>query len=88
MRECYRNVNRYLTCKRTPDLHPIYKDVQYLSRQRKLYNLKTHIVKYVLVILCLSVEVIGIVGAFILAGVNGMDVSRKMNKARIRHGSQ
>ena len=50
MRECYRDVNRYLTCKRTTDLHPVYKDVQYLSRQRKLYNLETHIVKYVLVI--------------------------------------
>ena len=88
MRECYRNANRYLTCKRTPDLHPIYKDVQYLSRQRKLYNLKTHIVKYVLVILCLSVEVIGIVCAFIQIGLNGMDVSRKLNTARIRHESQ
>ena len=57
-RLCCRTVNRYLTCKRTPDLHPIYKDVQYLSRQRKLYNLETHIVKYVLVILCMSVEVV------------------------------
>ena len=35
MRECYRFVNRYLTCKRTPDLHPIYKGVQYLSRQKE-----------------------------------------------------
>ena len=61
MRECYRTVNRYLTCKRTPDLHPIYKDVQYLTRQKKLYNLETHIVKYVLVILCMSVEVVGLV---------------------------
>ena len=69
MRECYRFVNRYLTCKRTPDLHPIYKDVQYLSRQRKLYNLETHIVKYVLVILCMSVEVITIVCAAVLVAV-------------------
>ena len=69
MRECYRFVNRYLTCKRTPDLHPIYKDVQYLSRQRKLYNLETHIVKYVLVILCLSVEVTMIVCAAILFAI-------------------
>ena len=61
MRECYRDVNRYLTCKRTPDLHPVYKDVQYLSRQRKLYNLETHIVKYFLVISCTSVEVVAIV---------------------------
>ena len=60
VRWCYRDVNRYLTCKRTTDLHPIYKDVQYLSRQRKLYNLETHIVKYVLVISCMSVEVVGI----------------------------
>ena len=66
MRQCYRTVNRYLTCKRTPDLHPIYKDVQYLSRQRKLYNLETHIVKYVLVILCMSVEVVGVVSATIV----------------------
>ena len=66
VRDCYRFVNRYLTCKRTPDLHPIYEDVQYLSRQRKLYNLETHIVKYVLVILCMSVEVTMIVCAAIL----------------------
>ena len=69
MRECHRFVNRYLTCKRTPDLHPIYKVVQYLSRQRKLYNLETHIVKYVLVILCMSVEVIMIACAIVLIAV-------------------
>ena len=70
MRECYRTVNRYLTCKRTTDLHPVYKDVQYLSRQRKLYNLETHIVKYVLVISCMSVEVVTIVcAAIFLAGL-------------------
>ena len=86
-RECYRFVNKYLTCKRFPDLHPIYKDVQYLSRQRKLYNLETHIVKYVLVILCLSVEGIGIVCVVTLAGVFGMDESRKLNATRIRYES-
>ena len=69
MRECYRDVNRYLTCKRTTDLHPVYKDVQYLSRQRKLYNLETHIVKYVLVISCMSVEVVLIVCAAIFLAV-------------------
>ena len=61
MLECYRFVNRYINCKRTPDLHPIYKDVQYLSRQRRLYNLKTHIVKYILVITCVGVEVLGLI---------------------------
>ena len=69
MRECYRTVNRYLTCKRTPDLHPIYKDVQYLSRQKKLYNLETHIVKYVLVILCMSVEVVMLLCVALLIAV-------------------
>ena len=63
MRECCRFVSRYLTCKRTPDLHPIYKDVQYLSRQMKLYNLETHIVKYFLVISCMSVEVMTLICA-------------------------
>ena len=80
MRECYRFIKRYLTCKRTSDLHPIYKDVQYLSRQRKLYNLETHIVKYVLVMLCLSAEVVGIVCAAIMSCVkmfysNGIIIS-------------
>ena len=69
MRECCRIVNRYLTCKRTPDLHPIYKDVQYLSRQRKLYNLETHIVKYVLVTLCMSVEVVMLLCVAVLVTV-------------------
>ena len=73
MRECYRFVNRYLTCKRTPDLHPIHKDVQYLSRKRKLYNLETHIIKYVLVILCMSVEVITIVCGFVLISVKWLN---------------
>ena len=49
---------RYQTCKRTPNLHPIHRDVQYLSQQRKLYNLKTHLVKYALIVLCISVQLI------------------------------
>ena len=49
---------KYQTCKRTPNLHPIHRDVQYLSQQRKLYNLKTHLVKYALIVLCISVELI------------------------------
>ena len=83
MRQCYRTVNRYLTCKRTPDLHPIYKDVQYLSRQRNLYNLETHIVKYVLVILCMSVEVVGLVCTVVLVVYDGTDESNKMSANRI-----
>ena len=49
---------KYQTCKRTPNLHPIHRDVQYLSQQRKLYNLKTHLVKYAVIVLCISVELI------------------------------
>ena len=57
IRECWRVAIKYRTCKKTPNLHPIYRDIQYLSQQRKLYNLKTHFVKYVLIVMCLSVEV-------------------------------
>ena len=57
IRECWRLHKEYKTCKQTPLLHPLYSGVQYLSQQRKLYNLKTHIVKYVLMIVCSSVEV-------------------------------
>ena len=61
IRECWRVAIKYRICKKTPNLHPIYRDVQYLSQQRKLYNLKTHFVKYVLIVMCLSVEVCGII---------------------------
>ena len=57
----------YQTCKRTPNLHPTHRDVQYLSQQRKLYNLKTHFVKYAIIVLCISVELIFIVWSGILA---------------------
>ena len=56
LRECVKVAMKYRICKRTPNLHPIYRDVQYLSQHRKLYNLKTHFVKYVLMVMCLSVE--------------------------------
>ena len=59
MRQCWFISVDYKLCKNTPNLHPIHRDVQYLSQQRKLYNLKTHFVKYVLIVLCLSVELIG-----------------------------
>ena len=59
LRQCWFISVDYKLCKNTPNLHPIHRDVQYLSQQRKLYNLKTHFVKYVLIVLCLSVEMIG-----------------------------
>ena len=55
--KCWRIYKEYKTCKRTPVLHPLYSDVQYLSKQRKLYNLKTHFIKYILMIVCCSFEV-------------------------------
>ena len=58
----HRVYREYKICKQTPVLHPLYSDVLYLSKQRKLYNLKTHITKYVLMIVCCLVEIVGIVG--------------------------
>ena len=58
LRQCWFFSVDYRLCKNTPNLHPIHRDVQYLSQQRKLYNLKTHFVKYVLIVMCLSVELI------------------------------
>ena len=54
--QCLKTFRMYRTCKRTPNLHPIYRDVQYLSQQRRLYNLETHCVKYVLIFLCILIE--------------------------------
>ena len=59
LRQCWFISVDYKLCKNTPNLHPIHRDVQYLSQQRKLYNLKTHFVKYVLIVMCLSIELIG-----------------------------
>ena len=59
LRQCWFISVDYRLCKNTPNLHPIHRDVQYLSQQRKLYNLKTHFMKYVLIVVCLSVELIG-----------------------------
>ena len=50
--QCLKTLKMYRTCKKTPNLHPIYRDVQYLSQQRRLYNLETHCVKYLLASLC------------------------------------
>ena len=66
---------KHQTCKRTPNLHPIHKDVQYLSQQRKLYNQKTHLVKYALIVLCISIELLGILWFTITSLI--------MNKLRI-----
>ena len=70
MKLCYRVALRYRASKRTPLLHPIHRDVQYLSLQRKLYNLKTHIIKYILICLCLCVEMSQVVLVFIYIFLN------------------
>ena len=61
MKLCYRMAISYRASKRTPLLHPIHRDVQYLSLQRKLYNLKTHFIKYILICMCLCVEMLQVV---------------------------
>ena len=65
VRQCFIFAGLYRAYKRRPNLHPIYRDVQYLSQQMKLYNTETHIVKYILVTLCLSVEVASIVSILV-----------------------
>ena len=65
MKLCHRVALRYRTSKQTPLLHPIHRDVQYMALQRYLYNLKTHIIKYILICLCLFVEMLQVVSIFI-----------------------
>ena len=74
-RRCCSVIKKYRICKQTPNLHPIYRDVQYLSQQRKLYNLKTHIVKYVLIVMCLVVEISTLVWAGVYAVTIGMHLN-------------
>ena len=70
IRLCYLMAISYRASKRTPLLHPIHKDVQYLSLQRKLYNLKTHFIKYILICMCLCVEMLQVVSIFIYIILN------------------
>ena len=61
IKKCWQVFGEYKTCKESPNLHPLFKDVQYLSKKKKLYNLETHFVKYVLMVMCLSVEIVATV---------------------------
>ena len=54
--DCWRKYKEYKRCKNTPNLHPVHGGVQYISQQRHLYNLHTHLVKNFLVITCSGVE--------------------------------
>ena len=54
-------VKKYQTCKQTPIPNSVDRGVQFLSQQRNLYNLKTHMVKYALSVLCIYVELIFII---------------------------
>ena len=83
--QCWRLCKEYRTCKRTPVLHPLYSDVQYLSKQRKLYNLKTHITKYSLMILCSSVELATIL-AYIICGIIRINPSELPNHTNLLFG--
>ena len=77
--QCLKTFIMHKTCKRTPNLHPIYRDVQYLSQQRRLYNLETHCVKYVLIFLCILIEFTALVW-FIVC----MAIGYEYNKSNIR----
>ena len=83
--QCWRLCKEYQTCKRTPVLHPLYSDVQYLSKQRKLYNLKTHITKYSLMILCSSVELAAILG-YIICVIIRLNASELPNHTKLLFG--
>ena len=94
LRQCWFISVDYRLCKNTPNLHPIHRDVQYLSQQRKLYNLKTHFVKYVLIVMCLSVELIGniwigrtgiISGLFVES--NSFNYSRMLQISSLNHNA-
>ena len=74
IKQCCRLANQYRTCKRATHLHPLYKDEQFLSQQRQLYNLKTHFVKYVLLIMCLCVEIGEILSIFIFTFISSASV--------------
>ena len=78
-RQCFIFVRSYRARKRRPNLHPLHRDVQYLSQQMSLYNIETHIVKYVLVTLCLSVEVASMVSALVYFTI----ISRPLNEYEV-----
>ena len=56
--DCWRKYKEYKKCQNTPNLHPVHGGVQYISQQRHLYNLHTHLVKNFLVITCSGVELL------------------------------
>ena len=83
--QCWRLCKEYRTCKRTPVLHPLYSDVQYLSKQRKLYNLKTHITKYSLMILCSFLELASIL-TYIICAIIQINLSELPNHTKLLFG--
>lgn len=60
IKRCISVSSEYRLYKSTPSLHPIYRDVQNLAKKRRLYNLQTMRVKFVLMILYLTAEMVAI----------------------------
>ena len=85
IKQCCRIANQYKSCKRATLLHPLYKDEQFLSQQRQLYNLKTHFVKYILLIICLCVEICEILSIciFDLTIYKAYDQEKRARQAQI-----
>ena len=83
--QCLKTLKLYRTCKRTPNLHPIYSDVQYLSQQRRLYNLETHCVKYLLIFLCILIELIALLWILLCAIFNTGYTKSTIISTEIKH---
>ncbi|KAI6654760.1 hypothetical protein LOD99_2639 [Oopsacas minuta] len=54
--ELYKTIKKYNITKNRTDFHPLYKDVQSLSQSMELYNYKSHMAKFVIVISICGVE--------------------------------
>ena len=65
VRKCYYQIIAYNNCKNSPAFHPIYSDVKFLQKQLRLYNFKTHLVKSIIISLCLFIESMSIIWFFL-----------------------
>ena len=70
--KCVKIITEYRACQRTPNLHPVYRDVQYLSQQRRLYNLATLFVKNVLMLMYIAVDTISLLWLAVMSILNSL----------------
>ena len=48
----------YILCRDRPVFHPTHTDVKHLSKLRELYNHRTYLTKYIIIVICCTVEII------------------------------